>query len=369
MVETDVFVTGMGWSTALGSDLHGVWQSLQAGRTGFQAMPHPRPLRNALAAPVPGLPLPPGLRLRTLATRTIDQAIHDAGASLDDPGIQLILGTSLGAWLDDPAETSAGLDAWAREVAVASGITLPAVALSTACSSGSDAIAYGAGLIRSGLAHTCVCGGADVLTPAKRLAHSTLGTLSMTHLRAFDRRHDGTLLGEGAAFMVLQHRPGTRPYARLVGMGAGNDATGFTSPDGDARGALFALRRSLAHAGLEPGAIGLINAHGSGTPMNDAAEAIAFRTLFQGLGKPIAFATKGNFGHTLGATGAMEAIVTVLALAAGQVPPVAGLEQPDPAFPLTLPMAHPLPCAARFGVSLTLGFGGFNTSLIFERYP
>jgi 3-oxoacyl-[acyl-carrier-protein] synthase II len=270
--------------------------------------------------------------------------------------------------LDDPAEAPAGLDAWTREVAVASGTALPAIALSTACSSGSDAIAFGAGLIRAGVAQACVCGGADVLTPAKRLGHSTLGTLSPSHLRAFDQRHDGTLLGEGAAFMVLQSQPGVRTYALLAGAGSGNDAAGFTSPDPDARGALFALRRSLANARLEHRDIGMINAHGSGTPINDTTEAIAFRALFTGFNKPIAFATKGNFGHTLGATGAMEAVVTVLALAAGQVPPVAGLEQPDPAFPLTLPVAQPLPCNARFGASLTLGFGGFNTSLIFERY-
>ena len=362
-------MTGMGWSTALGSDLQGVWQSLLAGRTGFQAMPHPRPLRNDLAAPVPGVSLPPGPRLRALATQAMDQAIRDAGVTPDDPSIQLILGTSLGAWLDDPAEVSSGMDAWAREVAGTACMALPAIALSTACSSGSDAIAFGAGLIRAGVAQTCVCGGADVLTPAKRLGHSALGTLSPSRLRAFDRRHDGTLLGEGAAFMVLQGRPGIRTHARLAGVGSGNDAAGFTSPDVEARGAVYALRRSLASAGLEPGAIGIINAHGSGTPMNDATEAIAFRTLFRGSDQPVAFATKGHFGHTLGATGAIEAIATVLALAARQVPPVAGLEEPDPVFPLPLPVGQPLPCDARFGASLTLGFGGFNTSLIFERYP
>lgn len=369
MVKQDVFVTGMGWSTALGSDLLKVWGQLKSGYSGFQKLPHSGILRNDLAAPVPGLTMPPGPRMHALAVQAIGLAMADAGVKFEGDGLQLVLGTSLGSWLDEPVGPQSKLDAWALDVARATGAKEPPVSISTACSSGSDAIAFAAGLIQAGEARICVCGGADVLTPAKRMGHSALATMSPTRLRAFDERHDGTLLGEGAAFLVLQAMPGPRPYARLVGIGSSNDAAGFTSPAAEARGALSALRHSLMDARLKPSAIGVINAHGSGTPLNDATEAIAFRTLFQGPERPVAFATKGNFGHTLGATGAIEAVATILALVAGEVPPVAGLEFPDPAFPLPLPLGQPFHGTMRFGASLTLGFGGFNTCLIFERYP
>jgi 3-oxoacyl-[acyl-carrier-protein] synthase II len=113
-------------------------------------------------------------------------------------------------------------------------------------------------------------------------------------------------------------------------------------------------------------AIGLINAHGSGTVMNDTTESNAFTALFSGSSNPLIFATKGNFGHTLGATGAIEAIALILALREGRVPPIYGLEQPLPEFALPLAISQPISCTARAGLSLTLGFGGFDTSLIFE---
>jgi 3-oxoacyl-[acyl-carrier-protein] synthase II len=100
--------------------------------------------------------------------------------------------------------------------------------------------------------------------------------------------------------------------------------------------------------------------------MNDATEANAFRPLFGRRGRPIVFATKGNFGHSLGATGALEAVALVLAMRSSQVPPVVGLEEPDPEFPLPLPFPRVMRSDARIGLSLTLGFGGFDTSLIFE---
>jgi 3-oxoacyl-[acyl-carrier-protein] synthase II len=126
------------------------------------------------------------------------------------------------------------------------------------------------------------------------------------------------------------------------------------------------MERSISDAGLTPGDIGLVNAHGSATPTNDRAEAEAFRAVFGQGPRPLVFATKGAFGHSLGATGAMEAIALILGLREGVVPPVAGLEQPVPDFPCLLPVGRPVRHAARIGLSLTLGFGGFDTSLVFE---
>jgi 3-oxoacyl-[acyl-carrier-protein] synthase II len=212
-----------------------------------------------------------------------------------------------------------------------------------------------------------VSGGVDVLTTSKRLAHSALGTMSPTTLRAFDVRHDGTLLGEGAGFLVLEpeRRAGTC-LALLRGAASANDAAGMVGADVTGAAAACAIRRSLADAGLPASAIGVVNAHGSATLMNDTTECNAFARAFTEAERPLVFATKGNFGHTLGATGALEAIALVLALRAGRVPPIAGLEQPLPEFPLPLVVGRPVSCHARIGLSLTLGFGGFDTSLVFE---
>ncbi|MGO9445134.1 MAG: beta-ketoacyl synthase N-terminal-like domain-containing protein [Thiobacillaceae bacterium] len=361
-----IFVTGMSWVTALGDDLESVWQALIAGRSGFKPVQHPGRLRNSLAAAAMDQGTPPHERLVQMTCRAIQRALSMAGRQPNDPEVRLVLGTSLAAFLDDAASRQS-LSGWARTAARDLSAAAPPVIISTACSAGSDAIAVGAELIRAGLARCCVCGGADVLSWSKRIAHSTLGTMTPTMLRAFDIRHDGTLLGEGAGFMVLE--PATtrqNPLAILRGAGLANDATGMTVADMTGLSAKYAMTRSLADAGLQPEAIGLINAHGSGTPMNDTTERNAFRGLFTGRTKPLVFATKGNFGHSLGATGAIEAIALVLALRAGQVPPIFGLEQPDPEFPLPLPCHSAVACDARVGLSLTLGFGGFDTSLIFE---
>jgi 3-oxoacyl-[acyl-carrier-protein] synthase II len=302
-----------------------------------------------------------------MAAVAVRRALADAGINPANPGLLMILGTSLGDYLEGGDRPRPALSGWTDVVARELHAARAPVSISTACSSGSDAILVGAEFIRAGRASACVCVGADVLTLSKRQAHSALGTMSPTTLRAFDIRHDGTLLGEGAAALVLEPTDrGRIPHARLRGAGSANDAAGMASPAREGWGARLAIERSLADAHITAEEIGLINAHGSGTPLNDETERDAFRALFPGPARPMVFATKGNFGHSLGATGAIEAIATILAMNTGQVPPVANLGQPDPKFPLPLPVGRKAPCDAHFGLSLTLGFGGFDTSLIFE---
>jgi 3-oxoacyl-[acyl-carrier-protein] synthase II len=362
-------VKGMAWTTPLGDDLELVWDRLLRGETQIAPVPHMVRLRSSLAAAVNSTPadLPPSVRLHCIAKPTVERALAAARQDPADPQLRLVVGTSLGAYIEEATQRKS-LSAWANELSHAVGLTTQPIVISTACSSGSDAILVGAEMIRAGLARCCVCGGVDVLTVSKRLAHSALGTMSPTMLRAFDVRHDGTLLGEGAAFVVLrapEEEAGT-PLAYLRGVGSANDATGMTAPDAAGLGGRLAVERSLADAGLEPAEIGLINAHASGTPLNDASERATFADVFGGRARPLVFATKGNFGHSLGATGAIEAVALLLALQSGRVPPIVGLEQPDPGFPLPLAYPKETSCDARFGISLTLGFGGFDTSLIFE---
>lgn len=361
-----IVVTGMAWVTALGDDLETVWQALLAGRSGLRPIPSSYRLRNQLVAPATdGVESPPE-RMVTMAAQAVRGALQAAGREPEDPGVRLVLGTSLGTYLDDE-ESRRRLSGWAHAVARKLNSPSTPIVVSTACSSGADAIVVGAELVRSGMAECCVCGGVDVLTDSKRIGHSALGTMSPTQLRAFDVRHNGTLLGEGAGCLVLEHAAtGKNVQAIFRGAGSANDATGMTMADMTGLSAGYAMQRSLADANLPPSAIGLINAHGSGTPMNDTTECAAFGNVFSRSSQPVVFATKGNFGHSLGATGAIEAIALVLALRTKQVPPIFGLEQPVPGFSLPLAVSTSRACDARIGLSLTLGFGGFDTSLIFE---
>ena len=210
-----IAVTGMAWLTALGDDLDSVWQALLEGKSGIRPVAYTGRLRNLLAAPAMDAEIPPSERLVKMACATIRKALASANREPGDPQVRLVLSTSLGAYLDEDA-SRAPLSGWAAEVARELGAAAPPIVISTACSSGADAILVGAELIRSGAAKCCVCGGADVITPNKRLAHSALGTMSPTRLRAFDLRHDGTLLGEGAGFLVLEaEAPGQAAYAIL----------------------------------------------------------------------------------------------------------------------------------------------------------
>ncbi|SEH02924.1 3-oxoacyl-[acyl-carrier-protein] synthase II [Nonomuraea solani] len=363
----NVWVTGMAWSTALGDGLAGVWRRLLDGHDGFEALPSEHPLRNPLAATVADPPagMKPSARQRILAEGTLSRALADAGGPAD---AYPVLGTSFGALLDDE---DGDLWQWAADVAAAVGLRRPPVAVSTACSSGSDAIAVGAAAIRSGAADVSVCGAADVVTPAKRLAHTALRTMSPTRLRAFDRRADGTLLGEGAGFVVLEREEAARargavPYAVLAGTGAANDGAGMTAPDPGGTGAELAARRCLASCGLTVEDVAVVNAHGSGTPANDSAESAALARLFGGCERPpVVFATKGALGHTLGATGALEAVAVVLALLDGRAPPIPGLDEVIEGFPLPVATGSASRLRPGAGLSLTLGFGGFITCLAF----
>lgn len=360
-------VTGLAWSTPLGTDLDEVWWALLDGEGGVRELPSPHRLRSALAAAVPAPPPDesPARRQVALAERTLAAAFADARLDADDPAVRLVLGTSYGGDLDDPDTVS--LHRWAHEVAERVGHPHEPVTVTTACSAGADSVLVGAHLIATGWCEVAVCGGVDVITEAKRLGHSALGTMSPSGLRAFDDEHDGMVLGEGAAFLVLERTDREKPaYAMLSGAGSANDAATLTGPDTSGASVALAVRRALLHSGLTMGDIAVVSAHGSGTPLNDETEAVCLSGLFAD-SSPVVFATKGALGHSLGATGAIEAITVILALRDGVVPPVAGLRSPMAALAAMLPAGDVREFAGSAGISLTLGFGGFDTCLLFTR--
>ncbi|GAA3273682.1 beta-ketoacyl-[acyl-carrier-protein] synthase family protein [Dactylosporangium vinaceum] len=369
----EVLVTGMAWTTPLGSTLDGVWGALLAGAHGLRELPSPHPLRTTLAATVESVPadLSPSERQLQLAVGTLAEAFDSAGLDPRGRGCRVVLGTSYGPYLDEPA---AALDDWARAAANEVGHPHRPVCVSTACSAGADSILVAAELIRSGVTDVCLAGGVDIVTAAKRLGHSALGTMSEDRLRAFDERHDGMVPGEGAAFLVLEsaasaRRRGATALAVLRGAGSANDAAGLTAPDPSGDSVVLAIERSLS--GRSAGDVAIVSAHATGTPLNDAVESVSLRRVFANQGdkgyRPLVFATKGALGHSLGATGAIEAITVILALRDGKVPPVYGLDAPMPDFPLPVAIGGPVAFDGRLGASVTLGFGGFHTCLLFER--
>jgi len=262
----------------------------------------------------------------------------------------------------------------AAAVSQALGIYGPQATLSTACSSSALAVALAADAIRRGQARVALALGADGLCRLTYAGFDALQALDPDRCRPFDRDRRGLSLGEGAAALVLEDAEhararGARARAALLGHGTATDAHHPTAPHPEGRGALAALRAALAAAELPPEAIDYVNAHGTGTPQNDAMEVGVLRAV---LGPRLArvplSASKSQLGHCLGAAGAIEAAVTVLALDEGIVPPTVGLRAPDPAW-ADLDLVCTPGRRAPLGAALTssYGFGGHNVTLVLGR--
>lgn len=246
------------------------------------------------------------------------------------------------------------------------GLEGPAAVVSTACSSSAKVFAAAARLMACGVIDAAVVGGVDSLCLTTLYGFASLELTSASPCRPYDARRDGISIGEGAAFALLE-RPGAdvgTDAILLLGCGESSDAYHMSSPHPEGLGARLAMAAALADAGLTPADIDYINLHGTATPSNDAAEGKAVATLF---GEHTACSsTKGATGHTLGAAGAVEAVICALALGDGLLPGSAGTETVDPALPLAY-LLSPRPGAPRRVMSNSFGFGGSNCSLVFGR--
>jgi 3-oxoacyl-[acyl-carrier-protein] synthase II len=275
-------------------------------------------------------------------------------------------------------------DALARHL----GVTGPVQTFSSACASG--ALALGAALeaLRSGEVDIALAGGADSLCQLTYAGFNALRSVDEVSCRPFRAGRAGLSLGEGSAMLVLEPLDrvlarGAEPLAVLSGAGASCDAHHMTAPDPSGAGAAAALRAALRDAGLDPAEIDFVNAHGTGTPLNDAAEWNALRRVFgERTAELPVTATKALLGHLLGSAGAIEAVATVLCLHHGELHPVPSAAVPqeraaEPAddaapaesVPVALVLDHPLPLPeARAAVSTSLAFGGSNAALVFSRW-
>ena len=249
----------------------------------------------------------------------------------------------------------------------------PRLTVSTACSSGANALGIAADWIRSRRAAAVLCGGTDSLCRMTFSGSSALQALDTVPCRPFDRRRHGLSLGEGAALFVFEDREHARArgatiLAEFLGYGISADAYHITQPRPDGAGALLAMQRALQEAGVAPEQVDYVNAHGTATPLNDVLETQAIKALCgpRAYRIPVS-STKSMIGHCLAAAGAIEALACVLALRGGFVPATATLEEPDPECDLDYVARVSRPHAVRTVLSNSYGFGGNNTAIVLRK--
>ena len=374
----DVFVTGLGVICAEANDVAELRRLLLAPKRRFQSctvFPVAGESASLPVSQVRGLdlqatnPLPRTHQLAMLAAR---QAVG-GGAAPD----AIVLGTTTGGILTTEFALRAGvtspdayrfhgLETVANYLAQSLGVRGPVMTISTACSSAAVAISVAKALLRADLARRVLAGGADSLC---RLTFHGFRQLQLVAARGsspLDANRSGMTVGEGAGFLLLESAPDTRPIlAQVAGTGLSCDAHHATSPHPEGRGAALAMRRALDDAGLEPSAIDYINLHGTGTVDNDAAEARAVRRVFTA-GVPALSSTKGLTGHTLAAAGAVESVISVLALTDGLLPANTGLETVDAKLELA-PVREPTRARVRAVLSNSFGFGGNNACVVLRE--
>jgi 3-oxoacyl-[acyl-carrier-protein] synthase II len=258
-------------------------------------------------------------------------------------------------------------DALARRL----GVCGPVVTVSSACASGGLALGLAFEALLAGEVEVALAGGADALCQLTYAGFNALRSVDPGPCRPFRADREGLNLGEGAGVLILETLEHARArdatiLAELAGCGASCDAHHMTAPDPEGGGAAAAIRAALAAAGLEPAAVSFVNAHGTGTPHNDAAEARALGTVFGERSRSLPVtSSKGSIGHLLGSSGAVEAVATVLALLDGAVQPTPGAEPADSELGVDLVVGEPRPIPPdSVGVSTSFAFGGANAAVV-----
>lgn len=320
------------------------------------------------------------LTLMGLETDGFGDRVREAATRYGADRVGVFLGTSTAGILQtelayrgrDPATGALPVDFHYRETHNAFslaeftrehfGLTGMAMAISTACSSSAKVFAAAARQLALGTIDAAIVGGVDTLCLTTLYGFASLQLTSKNPCRPYDASRDGISIGEGAAFALLERRASPTPgTVMLLGVGESSDAYHMSSPHPEGLGARLAMEAALRSASLAPGDIHYINLHGTATPANDAAEGKAVAALF-GDSVP-GNSTKGATGHTLGAAGAIEALVCAMALTDGRLPGSPGTGVLDPSIPIRYQL-HGENSALRFALSNSFGFGGSNCSLV-----
>ncbi|HEY7956711.1 MAG TPA: beta-ketoacyl-[acyl-carrier-protein] synthase family protein [Polyangia bacterium] len=376
-------ITGIGAVSGFGAGVERLWSALLGGR---RAMAERDELARAgiKAGPValyPDLPLDAPARAIQLALIAAREALSDAGDPPRGARLGVTCGTTLGAiggWLravrtGGSAPRRFGHAGPAQAVAEEARAGGPVEVASVACASGNAALGMALDLVREETCDVVLAGGVDALNDFVLSGFACLKALDSVPCRPFDRRRHGLNLGEGAGFLVVESEAhararGARIRAFLDGYGLSADAVHMTGPDREGRGAARSMLAALADAKLPPERLDFVSAHGTATVFNDLMES---RALAQVLGARAATtpvnSIKSALGHTLGAAGALEAILCVRTLETGLLAPTAGLEELDPEIALDVVRGQPRALAAVTALSTSSGFGGTNAAVLLRR--
>ena len=402
-----VVVTGMGFRSPIGHTPAAMREGLLAGRSGIRVMPGWESLdglRTRLGAPCDGIDaneIPRKYsrtmgRVAVLSALSVRDAVADAGLPSDviaSPACGVAFGSTVGSTASQEdflrpilnEKSIRGLLAstylqfmshtCAANIAMMFGCKGPVIASCTACTSGSQGVGIAYEQVRFGRVPICLGGGAEELHILHAGLFDIMRATSAGYAatpdrtpRPFDRRRDGLVVGEGAACLVLEEyeharRRGATIHAEIIGYGQGCNGTHPTNSDPD--GICIAINLALRDAELAPSDIEHINAHATGTDVGDAAEAVAVNRIF-GAKVPVS-ALKGYLSHTLGASGAIESVATIVMMKDGFMAVSKNLDEPDPALP---PLDHVLGSARQGPIKIAMNnnfaFGGINTSLIFR---
>jgi len=407
-----VVITGMGAISAVGLNVTENWEAITSGKSGIDYISSfdPTPFETKFAAEVKGFdPLAYVSskevhrmdRFTQLAVAASLQAVNGAKLKIDDGNTEdtgVFIGSSVCGLLKvseqfqilseagprriSPilAPTMTG-DAPPVQISLLLGVKGPNYSLSSACSSSSDAIGHAYDAIKYGEAKVIIAGGTEApVIPICVAAFNAARALSTKNgspknaCQPFDAERDGFVLGEGAATLVLERldyalKRGAPILAEMLAYSATSDAFHITQPLPNGVGAAKALNIALKKAGVRPDEVDYINAHGTATQLNDAAETHAIKNVFGELAYSIpASAIKSMTGHLLGASGALEAVISILAINNGIIPPTINLNNPDPECDLDYVPNKARKAEVNTVVSNSFGFGGHNSVLVFRRY-
>ncbi|MBM3934887.1 MAG: beta-ketoacyl-ACP synthase II [SAR202 cluster bacterium] len=407
-----VVVTGIGLISPVGVNRDATWQGLVAGRSGIDTISsfNPEGLETTIAGEVKGFAPTQHIgrkeagkmdRFAQLAVVAAMEAVQHAGLKIDASNaerVSVMIASGIGGIITlseqigvleskGASRVSPFLvpkmlpDMASGQVSMTLGAKGPNFSTVSACSSGGDAIGTAMEFLRLGIADVVLAGGAEAaICPIGVAGFNACKALSRRNneprkaSRPFDAQRDGFVLGEGSGVLVLETlehavKRGAQPIAELVGYGSTSDAHHITQPAPGGEGGARAMNIALDKAHMKPVDIDYVNAHGTSTPINDKFETAAMKTVFGAEAAKIRISsTKSMTGHLLGASGALEAGISVLSIANGVIPPTINLEEPDPECDLDYTPHMARRGRVRTAMSNSFGFGGHNVSLIFKEF-
>ena len=412
MPERRVVITGLGGLCSVGHNMAEIWDGILNGQSGIRRIVSfdPSPFRTQIAGEVRDWDVTDHIdrkEARRLdpfchyAVVTAEEAIAESGlldTDLDLERVGVLVGSGIGGirTIEEqhqkllnggPSRVSPFIvpmmigDMAAGAISIRHGFQGPNWGLVSACATGAHALGEAYHVIHRGDADVMIAGGTEAcVTPLAVAGFSSMKALSTCNdeperaSRPFDATRDGFVLAEGAATLVLETLEhalarGADIKAELIGYGASGDGHHITSPTADGNGAVKAIQRGLAHAGISPADVQYINAHGTSTVMNDRIETLAIRTVFGDAANQVAVSsTKSLTGHTLGAAGALESAFCVKSIEDGMIPATFNYQEPDPNCDLDIVPNKSRKVDVNVAINMNFGFGGHNAVVVFRKY-